>query len=285
MSDKDAEVQQKLDDEATEAAFIAASSPDASAPVEPVKAEPVAEVEVVVEKEPVAEVTPPVAPPATGLSEDQLKLLSAIPELERRLTQQVDKVAGNYGEMKRLLDTMQKAAATPRGAAEFEASEDGDYLDRELPEIAGGVAEKIEKAIAKIPAGLTSEQLAEQFDAMYKARRKQEDVETNNELVAALEKAHPDRFEIQKTPQWGQWMESLTDAQRQGVMHSRDLYYVSGMISKFKSYRDKQTALAEKSKQRIESAVTPSGVRPTGPSTITEDEAMQKAFAAALTEK
>lgn len=220
--------------------------------------------------------TPQPAPSTSSLSDEQIRLLAALPELERKLTQQVDKVAGNYGEMKRVFDSMQKASATPQGAAEFEASVDGDYLDREFSEIAGGVNEKIAKALSNHPAGMTTEQL----DEWYVARRQQEENVKNDELVTILHTAHPDRFEIQQTPEWTQWISGLQDHQRTAVMNSRDPFYVSAMISKFKAFRDQQVSKAVKSKQRIEAAVTPDGVRPTSPSTISDDEAAQKAFEA-----
>lgn len=220
------------------------------------------------------EATPVPAPLAPAISDEQMRLLAALPELERKLTQQVDKVAGNYGEMKRVFDSMQKAAATPQGAAEFEASPDGDYLDREFSEIAGGVNEKIAKALSKIPTGMT----AEQFDALYLERRQREEDDRKDELVEILHTAHPDRIEIQQTPEWKQWFQGLQDHQRAGVMNSMDPYYVSAMISKFKTFRDQQVTKAAKSKQRIEAAITPDGVRPTSPSTISDDEAAQTAF-------
>lgn len=214
--------------------------------------------------------------PATALSEQQLKLLAAIPELERRLTQQVDRVSGNYGEVKRLLDTMQKAAATPQSAAVFDASEDS--LDQEFPELAQGVAAKIAKAMSSVQTGMT----AEQFETMYQARREVEKAETFSTQLSTLKKAHPDHIEIQQAPEWTPWLNTLNESQRDGVMNSFDPYYVSSMITRFKTYRDKQVADATKDKQRVERAVSPSGVQPRGSSTITEDEAMRKAFNEAL---
>lgn len=215
----------------------------------------------------------PTAPPVSTLSDDQVKLLSAIPKLEQ-LMQRVDKVDGNYGEVKRLLDSMQKAAATPQGAAAFDASKEGDRLDRDFPEIANGLKSKIDQAVSKIPVGITPEQ----FETMYVERRQREDIERRNELIKVLETNHPDRFEVQKTPQWKQWYDSLPPYQRDSLENSEDPYVVSGMLSKFKVYRDKQTLVDKKSKQRIESAITPTGVRPSSPSTISDDEAAQQAF-------
>lgn len=271
MSKEVAEVTQEVQDAEMEAAFNAVSTDVQEPTAEPAQeakteAKAAEETQVAEPEEPKAA---PVVPPS-GFSEDQLKLLSAIPELEKRLTQQVDKVAGNYGEIKRLLDTMQKAAATPQGAAHFEASADADELEREFPEIAMGVQDKINRAFAKVPQGMGAEQLEEWY-----ANR--EAVKYQG-LVKILDTAHPDRIAIRESPEWKQWISSLPDYQQVSVINSDDPYYVSSMISKFKLHRDKQASLQEKSKQRIENAITPQGVRPSGPSTISEDEAAQKAF-------
>lgn len=263
------------------ASFVSDNAPQADAPAT-AAAEAVADAAPQPEEvKQEAPATPPAPQIPAALSDEQIKLLSAIPELERRLTQQVDRVAGNYGEVKRLLETMQKAAATPQGAADFDASKDGDYIDREFPELAGGLKSKIDEAVSKIQSGIT----ADQFEAMYAERRKHEELEHRNKLINVLESKHPDRFDIQKTPEWSQWRDGLTPYQRDSLENSEDPYYVSSMLSKFKDFRDKRAVADKKSKQRIEGAVSPNGVRPTSPSTITEEEAMQKAFAAALTER
>lgn len=278
MTENVAEVSQEEKDNAEmEAAFNEATSNNAAEPVaEPAKpADAAKETPTKTEEVKQENKATPTAPPVpANLSEDQVKLLSAIPELEARLMQQMGKVAGNYGEIKRLFDAAQKAAATPQGAAAFNASSDGDYLDKEFPEWASGIDARIGKAVSKLPAGIT----AQQFEAMYVQRRTQEDTTKRNEMIQVLHSAHPDRFEIQKTPQWTQWVEGLRADQRSALNNSEDPYYVSGMLSKFKVYRDKQAVASTKSQQRIESAITPTGVRPTGPSTVSEDEAVQKAF-------
>lgn len=263
------EGQQAQEDAAMEAAFAAV---DGASPA-PVIAEPVKE-EAKIEDKPV-EAAPEMVPPVNSLSEDQLKLLAAIPELERRLTQQADKVAGNYGELKRVLDSMQKASATPQGAASFEASEDSDYLDREFPDLSPAVQAKIDKSLAKMPGGLTPEQL----DNWY-ANRKAAEYQA---LVTILDTAHPDRIEIRESPEWKEWLSTLPPYEEASTMNSDDPYYVSGQLSKFKEYRNNKTSAAVKSKQRLENAITPQGVPPTGRSTISEDEAAQKAFDAQFT--
>ena len=260
------------DDTAMAQAFAASFSEADVAEAKPEEAKPV--VDTVVE-EVKAEVTPQ-APPA--LSEQQMKLLQAIPELERRLTQQVDRVSGNYGEIKRLVDEMKKASATPKGAAAFEASPDSDALD-EFPELAQGVDAKIARRLATFQTGMTPEQVR----AQYAEERRQEKEAELSQQLATLQRVHPDHIEIQQTPQWEPWLKTLDASDREGVMQSFDPYYVSSMISKFKAYRDRKVAEASKDKLRVDRAVSPNGVRPTSPSTINEDEAMRQAFAQALT--
>jgi anion-transporting ArsA/GET3 family ATPase len=230
-----------------------------------------AEVEKPTEKP--AEATP-TAPPIS-ISEEQLKLLAAIPELEKRLMQQVDTVSGRYGEIKRLLEETKKAAATPKSAAEFEASVDGDSLDQEFPELSQGIQEKIDRALAKVqavPAGMSEQQLQEWYE-----KRKAEDYKAS---VVILDTAHPDRIEIKESAEYKEWLAGMPAYKQQAFLNSQDPYYVSSKLSEFKEYRDKKSSAAEKSKQRIENAITPQGVKPKGPSTVSDDEAAQAAFEA-----
>lgn len=242
-------------------------------PVEETKQEEVKEPEV---QEPEQE-KPAVTP---ALTEDQLRLLSAIPELERRLTQQVDKVAGNYGEVKRLLGEMQKAAATPKGASEFSASEDMTQFEQEFAEIANPVKQMIEQRLAGINKGISADELEAYIASRETAQRES--------AVKALDEMHPDRLEIIKTKEWGDWLGSLPKYRQAAITKSQDLHYVAGEIGAFKDYRQTQIELAKKqaeqdakSKSRVEKAITPSGTRQSTQSTISEEEAMRKAFAEA----
>ena len=255
-----------------EAAFAASVNDDADQLTE---VTPVSESERAIEESEEVEATP-TAPPHTTLSEEQIRLLATIPELERRLQGQVDKVAGNYGEVKRALDSITKAAATPKSAAEFEASVDGDFIDTEFPELGGSVNARIEKKIAQLAVGMTPEQM----EVWYTSRRQQEDEAKIEGAIQVLHDAHPDRFEIQQAPIWKQWIDGLAAHERQGVMNSQDPYYVSGMISKFKDFRAKQVSQDVKNKQRIDRAIAPTSGRPASPSTTSEDEAAQAAFEA-----
>jgi len=275
-----AQDEQNLTDMA--AAFAAADEVDSSKPAEPTKQEPVEEAKQEEVKEP--EVKEPEkekpAPTPPALTEDQLRLLSAIPELEKRLTQQVDKVAGNYGEVKRLLGEMQKAAATPRGAAEFGASDDMTQFEQDFAEIANPVKQMIEQRFASLNQGISADQLE-----AYIASR---ETDQRNKAVQALDEMHPDRMEILQTKEWGDWYSSLPKYRQSAISNSQDLHYVAGELGAFKDHRQSQTELAQKqaqqdakSKSRVNNAVTPSGSRQSTQSTISEEEAMRKAFAEA----
>lgn len=272
MKDDVAVNSQDVQDAEMEAAFAAASVPDTKEIIaEPAKAEEQVE-DPKEEKKPEAETKSEEKQeekPA-GLSDDQLKLLAAIPKLEQ-LLQRVDKVDGHYGEIKRLLDSTQKAAATPKSAAAFEASDESDTLDQEFPELSQGIQERIERVIAKVPAGMSEDQLQSWYE-----KRKAADYQ---ESVKILDAAHPDRIVVRESAEYKEWLAGMPSYKQQVFLNSVDPYYVSSKLSEFKDYRDKKASSAEKSKQRIENAITPQGVRPKGQSTISDDEAAQAAFA------
>ena len=283
MTDEKELVQEEQSRAEMEAAFATSDEAESTPRIEPPKQEtPVEETKQEEVKEPEArepeKEKPAVIPPA--LTEDQLRLLSAIPELERRLTQQVDKVAGNYGEVKRLLGEMQKAAATPRGASEFSASDDMTQFEQDYAEIANPVKHMIEQRLASLNQGISSDQLE-----AYIASR---ETEQRNRAIQALDEMHPDRLEIFNSSEFGEWIDSLPKYRKSAILKSNDLYYVAGEIGAFKDHRQTQIELAnkqalqnEKSKSRVDKAVTPSGSRQSTQSTISEDEAMRKAFAEA----
>ncbi|MFA6204382.1 MAG: hypothetical protein WC710_14485 [Gallionella sp.] len=271
---------QETHDAEMEAAFAAASVPDTKEPIaEPAKAEqqneqeqqPATEVHAAEPKTEAKVEEPKQEEPKPALSEDQIKLLSAIPKLEQLLAR-VDKVDGNYGEIKRLLESTKQAAATQKSAAAFESSVDGDTLDQEVPELSQGIQARIESAIAKVPAGMNEEQLQAWYAKQKAADRK--------EAVIILDTAHPDRIEIRESTEYKEWLAAMPAYKQHAFLNSEDPYYVSSKLSEFKEYRDNKASAAEKSKQRIENAITPQGVKPKGQSTITDDEAAQKAFEA-----
>jgi len=55
--------------------------------------------------------------------------------------------------------------------------------------------------------------------------------------------------------------------------------FIAGKLDTFKAWRGKSTKAKEKSQERLESAIAPTGGAASGKSTMSDEEAMQKAFA------
>lgn len=268
-------VSSATDESLMEAAFLAsASGNEFEAPV-------VVQEEAPVVQQQKAEPATPSAPPAS-LTPEQLALLSTIPELEKKLAQRVDKVDGNYGEIKRLLESVKKAAATPEGAAN--AEDEWAELKNEYPELIGGISRGVSASVQRaIQHALTvMPQLSpEQVKEAIAAERQAEHGRTVANDLAILDKVHPDRLELIKTPEWDQWFQSLSEVRRAKLQTTFDLEYVADRLSEFKEFRAKKQAEKQKSQSRIESAVTPQGTRQTGRSTLSEADEMQRAFESA----
>lgn len=190
-------------------------------------------------KAPEAKATPE-APPEPVLSAEQKEILE--------LRKLVDKVAGNYGEIKRNFDAQK--SATAQAAAAIPTQEN--------------------------PQGLNPEQLRE---AIVEARKAEIVAET--ERAAAIVLAdHPDidLSAMRDSEEWAKWGKTMKPWQFNKIVNSSDPYFVSESIDAFKAWKSAQQAKAEKSKQRIESAVQPTGSKSAGSSTLSEAEEMQAAF-------
>lgn len=255
-------------------AFMEGSGEEVKAEVKPVEVKPEAT------EKPVEVKATPEAPPVSGLTTEQQDLLSKIPKLEA-LMQRVDKVDGNYGEIKRLVTEMQKSAATPNGAVSDEANQAWAELAEVFPELSGsiskGVSSEVEKAVAKavasIPGGVDPEQLSKIVQEAISSTREKEKTEQINADITALNKAHPDRNECISSPEWSKWLATLPADDREEMLEGWDLKTVKKGFSTFKAWRDQQASSKQKSKQRIEDAVTPQGVRMPAPAAISVHQA------------
>ncbi len=272
------EVQDDAEMEAAFAASFNGGEPDkvieqeqGGTAVEKVGEEPEAEAEA--KPAPAAAATAAEAPG----TQDQIDLKVTIQELERKLsdmTKVVDRTSGQYGEVNRTLAEMKKAAATPQGAAAFQNSPEADYIDKEFPELAGGIAAKIKQATQGMGTGMSEDD----FEKKYSARREREEIERRNSLIQELHEEHPDRIEIQKTPEWATWFGALPSHKQRALKNSDDPNFLSGMLHKFKESRDKAAKETESNQKRLTGAVTPRGTRPPSPSTKSADEEAQAAF-------
>lgn len=277
------------DQTAMEAAFAAATGatevaqPEKTAPVTETTPEPAPELKAAEPAEVKTETPTPEPAPAAQLTADQLALLATIPELEKRLTQQVDKVSGNYGEVKRLLESVKKAAATPEGAAD--AADEWGQLSAEFgPELAQGITKGVSASVEKaLQRALTAmpQMSPEAIKEIVAAEREAERARRVATDIALLDKAHPDRFEIQKSTDWSAWLETLSPIRREKILTTYDLEYVSDRLDDFKAFRTAKQKEKQKSTSRIEAAVAPTGATKSGRTTLSEAEEMHQAFLAA----
>lgn len=263
-------------EEEVNAAFESGASDAEPVIAEPAKDEQKPEVEAV----PETPATPDPAPQAASpLTPEILAALSSLPNLEKRLTQQVDKVAGNYGEVKRLLDTIQKSnTATPQGAAA--ATDAWNELQAEFgPELAGQMARAVDKVVA-------SRQGISQDDVRAIVA---ETVGGNAPDLSVLDELHPDWKELRDTkPQdYSEWLESLRPATRIRYLNSSDPLHVAEKLDEFKAWREsraekpapvtppKETHQASTS--RLEAAATPTGRSRGSPTTLSAADAFLQA--------
>lgn len=225
--------------------------------------------------------TPTTAPQESNpLTPEILAALSSLPNLEKRLTQQVDKVAGNYGEVKRLLDTMQKAnTATPQGAADA-----ADAWDDLKNEFGSELAESISKAVAKM-IGARQGINPEEIQALVA-----EAASGNAPDLSVLDELHPEWKELKANPppEYREWLDSLKPATRMRYLHSSDPLHVAEKLDEFDTWRATKAAAATtsapatethqaKSTSRLEAAATPTGRSRGSPTTLSAADAFLQA--------
>jgi hypothetical protein len=226
-----------------------------------------------------ATATPPPAPQeSSALTPEILAALSSLPNLEKRLTQQVDRVTGNYGEVKRLLDTMQKAnTTTPQGAAD--AADAWDELKAEFPEL----ADPISKAVGKM-MGTRQGINPDEVRAMVSEAMGGQSVD-----LAVLDELHPEWKELKANPpaEYQEWLDSLKPASRMRYLKSNDPLHVAEKLDEFDAWRTTRTATAaptapttethQASTSRLEAAATPSGRSRGSPTTLSAADAFLQA--------
>lgn len=244
-----------------------------------------------------------------GLTEDQLKdLLARVPEVERRLEAQMQKVTGKLGEFNRTLQSLQQMQASGRPAEQAAARKiAGDMLKRTrqaYPDLADAIANDLNEIFATSASdggqsgqdatkaqqqgaqnvqGPTPEQIA-QFtqariaDAVGHVTRQQE--------LKLLAMRHPDFQQVAASADFRLWAESLPAEDRAQVFTSEDALYVAEKLDAFKAFRSQQAAQADAKKasaqKRLAQAVAPTSGNPGHAAPIqTEEDAFLAGFAGA----
>jgi hypothetical protein len=241
-----------------------------------------------------------------GLTEDQLKdLLARVPEVERRLEAQMQKVTGKLGEFNRTLQSLQQMQTSGRPSEQATARKiAGDMLKRTrqtYPDLADAIANDLNEIFsmpeagkpsgqhdtqaqsAPAAAGPTPEQIAQYTqariaDAVGHVTRQQE--------LKLLSMRHPDFQQVAASADFKLWAESLPAEDRAQVFSSEDALYVAEKLDAFKAFREQAAAQANAKKttaqKRLAQAVAPTSGNPGHTAPIqTEEDAFLAGFAGA----
>lgn len=236
-----------------------------------------------------------------GLSSDQLKeLLARVPDIERKLEAQMQKVTGKLGEFNRTLQQLQTSGRSADSATARKIVVDRLKRTREMyPDLADAIASDLSEVFNTAPeatsgqaeapqapaSGPTPQDIARFVEA--KAQEAQRNAVRHYE-ERMLTQRHPDWVETARTAEFKLWAETLPPDDRQKLVTSEDAIYVAGKLDAYKAFREQQAnrtgARRDGAQRRLAQAVTPTSGG-TGQSTPaqSEEDAFLAGFARART--
>lgn len=235
----------------------------------------------------------------SGLNDEQMKdLLSRVPQIERNVNAQLQKITGKMGEFNRTIQEVRQLHASGRPVEQTAALKiASDMLKRTrgvFPELAEAIAEDLNGIFAApsqkqgtSPAqpnqGLTQEQMAK----LIESRISEATVPMQRSYEAKLlTLRHPDWQDVAKTPDFRLWADTLPTEDKSQLFDSEDALYIAEKLDAYKAFRKQQTAQTttnkENSRRRLEQAVTPtSGATQSRAPVQTEEDAFLTGFAQA----
>lgn len=222
----------------------------------------------------------PAAKPAVkiaGRTEEELTaLLDKVPGLDSRVTDEIRKVYGKFGELQGTLQRLQQGQTSRK----FEAAA-LKRLNAEFPEIASMLAEDLSEIYSSAPAAETKPndkaddkatsaadveaRIAASVDAAVAKVRE----ETERKLLTVM---HPDWLEVCKTPRFAEFLKTLPEADRTKYLESNDAIVSAKAFALYKAWNPKPQKPSAKKQERLEAAITPAGGASI-PATTLDDEA------------
>ncbi len=207
-----------------------------------------------------------------ALTAEEIRALRATAAEVAEMKAQVRSANGRIGALNDLLhkaNEQKKAEGKPAALTTVEMRR----IKEAYPELAEDLSQDINEALASLRP--------QQQDPDEVARLIKERVaEASHELrKEALAERHPDWEDVKRSESFWKWMEALPDAERTAIQTSASPMFIASKLDTFKSWRDKGTRTRQQSQERLESAITPTGGSGTGKSNLSDEEAMQKAFA------
>lgn len=227
------------------------------------------------------EAAQPAPSPVPALTPEEIADLRAAASRVSELDSNLRKANGRIGALNDLLH-QQQAKKEAEGKPAALTNVEMKRLKEEYPELADAISNDISEMLSVFKPA-EAQQDPDAIKNVVKDLVEQERMALRQE---ALSHRHPDWQDLRDTPtpEYQAWMASLSNDERTKYMESESPYYVADQLDKFKVWRDKAAQAKQKSKERIEDAVTPTGSRNSRSSTTSEEEAMRMAFAKALSE-
>ena len=279
------------------AAFTAAVN---GTPIEPVQAtEEKPAAEEVKEEKPEPEASAPVqeaaptAPSPVSLTAEELADLRATSQRATEFQTELRKANGRIGALNDQLQQLlkeKKDAGKPATLTPMELKRTRE----EYPELAGHISSDIAEWLS---SQLAVGQDPEAVSALVKQELAKQRAEIAKETVAerqqALEEEHPDARQVINSPDFADWVATLSEKERTTVQTTNSEFVLARKLTAFKAWHterltrvqasaDAATAAKDQSKKRLEAAVTPQGAGRQSQHVLSEREAAEKAFADAI---
>lgn len=187
----------------------------------------------------------------------------------------VRKMYGDFGEMNRTLKQLTALQKTEAPAEDelAAAMRDAEEKAQEYPEIAGPLLKALKVLESRIgqpkaePEAATPDKSTEakpEVDPTLAVRIAREQA-----AIEALDEVHPDRHEINKSPEFQAWLKAKPPEYQKRVTTSWNPAVVAEPFTDFKAFK----AAQKRKQERLEAATTEKGVPQSGPTTISDEEA------------
>lgn len=212
-----------------------------------------------------------VAEEPIALTAEEIKALRATAAEVAEMKAQVRSANGRIGALNDLLHKAneKKAEGKPAALTTVEMRR----MKEAYPELAEDLSADINEALANLKS---TAQDPDEFARLVDERVAKAAHEMRKETLA---ERHPDWEDVKKSESFWKWMDALPEADRTAIQTSASPTFVASKLDVFKAWRDKGAKTKQQSQERLESAITPTSSAGTGKSTLSDEEAMQKAFA------
>ena len=203
-------------------------------------------------------------------------LISGLDRL-KKLEDQQSKAFGHIGNMKETLEKLQTAQTT--GQAVDVTDEDLGDLIEEFPEFAGRLKKTFQNILGKVKPSSVMQSSA-QFDSA-PLEQKYEDklTQAKRELATeALDFMVEDWRDVVKSDKFKVWLAAQPPEYQEKVNNSWSAGEVARAIRTYRANDVRKDEVKQKKNNRLEAAVTPSGVKAPDTSALDEEDAFVSGF-------